>query len=811
MINTYKITSTLVTLFCYLILFSCTDDFVLENPSSKLFDESDIITATLNVKVNDYVVNNSTRTEEPIEGATETASEFEKQVDNIWVFQYNELGELLIKPRYYTSEESESGGTWNVLLKPNVQSKIYVVVNIADEYWASNYTSFLTENDLLNQAISAPYPIILNTVEEKSIPMQGMTDNTFVSSDVINVLVTRMYAKIKVNIELADNLMEYYSNVKLNYVNIQNIPQYCRVGSLTNDWINENDPVPFPTGTTFLSRAFSEETIGDSSDDEYPYVIYVPENIRGESENTDPNTKSTDAPQNALCVTANITYTSDDGTSSTLTGLYTIYLGGNNYNNFNVRRNCVYRVLMTIGYPLEDTPIPSANCIVGFEGETLMFYPYYRTEEGGGYKFSDYLDPTDDSKAIKSLRIIWQTENCIGDNSSFDRVTIVHDNQWEDERMNYRIYVQTQKEGNALIAAYDVEDPDNDPDANILWSWHIWVRNEEQGNPTNIARALTYYTYDWDEIGIYDYFSNRPRIPGYQIMTCNLGALQDVPDSYSNFNDIVRTFGTLYQWGRKDPFPPMITLEADQQDYDDSMTGIHYANDNETKVTKDPDSEEALFHSHAFDSNDGMLYAIQHPTIFMIGNSSYKYVWSLDDQDNKEWGGLEPTDDIKHLGLGIFCSLDEITLYDNYGEEKSIFDPCPYGWRVSPGDLWLGFTKNGINAYNDPVNLTDGSLDNINYDSSKSSQYGMTMYLGSEWKKGETSYFPTQGQRLSSGYTYRVGTCGNYSNATADQNDIVHTIHIHYNNVSFFKVFETSRGTIVKSDANSVRCVRDSK
>lgn len=133
------------------------------------------------------------------------------------------------------------------------------------------------------------------------------------------------------------------------------------------------------------------------------------------------------------------------------------------------------------------------------------------------------------------------------------------------------------------------------------------------------------------------------------------------------------------------------------------------------------------------------------------------------------------------------------------------FDPCPYGWRTAPGELWLGFTKTGLNPTNwDQVN-------NYPKPGWTPSWWGTYIYMQS-WK-GENgsgyTYFPNQGTRVGDGYGMRVGTCGNYHNATTDSGNRVNILHIH-NTARLFHIFEFEFPMYyVKSVAGPIRCVRD--
>ena len=80
------------------------------------------------------------------------------------------------------------------------------------------------------------------------------------------------------------------------------------------------------------------------------------------------------------------------------------------------------------------------------------------------------------------------------------------------------------RKGNVRIGVFDTEDP-NDPNANLLWSWHLWVTDR----PRN-----------------YNYGN------GYVSMDRNLGAVSTDPADYDATVPVLS--GCLYQWGRKDPF-----------------------------------------------------------------------------------------------------------------------------------------------------------------------------------------------------------------------------------------------------------------
>ncbi len=842
-----------------LMLAGCTDDISLNLSGQSQFDEGELVEVPLAVNVTTFSVSNTRGIEEcgeqsegeQSEGTRageageedpsdepEAITDFEKQVDNIWVFQYDTDGNLLVKPRYYTKEDYENEGTWTVRLRASVASKIYVVANVGSETWASSYEDFLTEKQLLEQTLPSPYPVIPGTTENGAIPMEGVNDgenNEGVTvqtdqTEPIVVPVTRMYAKIKVKVNIASKLLED-NNAYVYSVTLNNIPWYCRVGTLY-DAANMSQPATYPETTYWITRAILEKNDEDEGDQEegYDYVFYIPENIQGVVDNTESGTKTDAAPTYATLLTAGIHYNEDETGAESVTD-YTVCPGGNSVDNYNIRRNRVYRVTLNIGYPIETTYQPSANCIYAAPGTTVYFEPYYRTETGGGYKFEDYLDYTGEKgKQIKGVKILWQTLDCIGDNTGGDLVYFVPSSGSLDEQdLHDRIYVTVKEPGNAVIAAY----ADDKCEGDIIWSWHIWVPDADEPDPTNEANGKLFTTYYWDNDSIYGYkdangnVTTNGRTPGYTIMDLNLGALRSYPTS-SDAVDYTRCYGTMYQWGRKDPFPgakqaaidSLYTSNDSGGEYDKTTIEPLYANDGGTEVLmteKDTEEnseyEDYLFHSVSGNTirndNLGVAYTIAHPTVFMCGTARYTsgisntYIFGGDwmpegQSDDKLWGATPVDETTKTYYVGQDNKGNDRHLYDDYGEEKSIFDPCPYGWRISPPDLWLSFTDTGLNP---------AGSSNINYSTTFGA--GMNLYL-TGWRTGATSYFPTQGPRYGNGKVTHTRVCGNYHNATSDSGNRVNILHVHTG--GSFRIFEmTYEYYYVKCVAGPVRCVRETR
>ena len=172
-----------------------------------------------------------------------------------------------------------------------------------------------------------------------------------------------------------------------------------------------------------------------------------------------------------------------------------------------------------------------------------------------------------------------------------------------------------------------------DKNKKILWSWHIWI--------TDMPQDLS-YTEGGTTI---------------TIMDRNLGAVShEIP--YTS-EAALETYGLYYQWGRKDP-----SMGPPAYDYSPiNMTTAPYYDYSSEK--KDAAEVVRLAQPTLKDAVENPMYLLMPTTL----TQTYYFNWLYEKIDFL-WGYSK----------------------ENGTTHKTIYDPCPYGYRVSGGELADLFT-----------------------------------------------------------------------------------------------------------------------
>ena len=246
--------------------------------------------------------------------------------------------------------------------------------------------------------------------------------------------------------------------------------------------------------------------------------------------------------------------------------------------------------------------------------------------------------------------------------------------------------------GNAVIAAKDANDV-------ILWSWHIWVPATEIVNNTYSLYSLP-------------------------MMDRNLGALVAAT---ATAEAPVESYGFLYQWGRKDPFPGPAAVSGSAFAKTSGPAPSQLSGDGATEACKIT-----------------LEQSIQNP--LLMGR-----------MNNKGW---------------ITPANNELWL----DESKTIYDPCPPGYRVPARDAeqplhgsdytavtgWTESKDFHIFGMGDPVAVFPfaGYLDDYDPASGVAKNGLRALYWTAHKSDDETAYGMNVRETTSGGNAHKLGSAG---------------------------------------------------
>lgn len=275
-----------------------------------------------------------------------------------------------------------------------------------------------------------------------------------------------------------------------------------------------------------------------------------------------------------------------------------------------------------------------------------------------------------------TARLLWQSSPHLIDAGSV---------AYADGRIRFRTTTRpTALGGNAVIGLY----ASDDPAADAVWSWHIWITDTTPAQLDALAESYVMYDAYEQAFG-----------PGSAVMMDrNLGAV------YKEDGPYARSFrAPLYQWGRKDPMP-WGRVVFDAQDV--PHTYLTYRNPVQTTGSK---GRYAGYTGNTY-------YATAHPDVFIATTPDTSYDWY--------WGG----------GKGSGPEYRNDYLWGNptgytagQTTEKTLFDPCPAGWKMPQPYVFSAFTTTGDTETVASGNVrTAGSFVqgwNFYYDASRTTYY----------------------------------------------------------------------------------------
>ena len=289
--------------------------------------------------------------------------------------------------------------------------------------------------------------------------------------------------------------------------------------------------------------------------------------------------------------------------------------------------------------------------------------------------------------------------------------SIVHDGG--EGFLDFTVSASDIQSGNAVVAVKK--------GGTTVWSWHLWFAPKDaldkipvtnyQGKVYNFTKeTLGWKPTQWSG-STYDK-ARTVKVKVVQTIKNGGVAQETVINITQNPGNVKKGATTLYQFGRKDAFP-----------------GV--------------DASELAANSHFTQSagdNMSIMNGIQHPDNF--------YTWG------SSWYSTPPTG---YSYYNLWSAENTATGFNDNSVVKTVYDPCPVGFKMPASNAFTGFTANGQNG--GTMNV-DGTSDWQTYQNN----FGHNFWTSSS--KTATINFPASGYRGGNdGSLSTVGNLGFYWSA----------------------------------------------
>lgn len=365
----------------------------------------------------------------------------------------------------------------------------------------------------------------------------------------------------------------------------------------------------------------------------------------------------------------------------------------------------------------------TANCyVVGAPGYYSFPLVYGNAIKNGATNTSAYTTANSGSNILSTFinhtgngitdPYIAKNASCIPAKAELvwqDALSLVSDIKYNSDinggNISFKVDKSSIRQGNAVIAVKDAKDQ-------ILWSWHIWVTDEDIDKTIEVTNHQgKQYRFMPIFLGWCDVYTKTYAERSCKVKFTAGGKSQEITIKQTSIS-ITTSNHPYYQWGRKDPFLPSNGLaDANKTWYDKAGNA---STDN--PATENLSTGATCIKNYILKPN---VMQSSHN-----GDGLYQNLWSADNN--------------------VYTANDNLVV-------KTIYDPSPVGFKLPASNAFTGFTKRSGTMYN-PAQI-NGTWD----DSSK----GWRFYTNSV--KDKTIFFPASGRyNYSSGVLRAVGSGGWY-------------------------------------------------
>ena len=289
-------------------------------------------------------------------------------------------------------------------------------------------------------------------------------------------------------------------------------------------------------------------------------------------------------------------------------------------------------------------------------------------------------------------------------------LSIAHDSG--DTFLDFEVKASDIQSGNAVVAVKK--------GSTIVWSWHLWFAPKDAldkipvTNHQGVVYNFTKETLGWKPTQWTGTTYDQART--VKVKVEQTGSKQiTVINITQNPGNVKKGATTLYQFGRKDAFPGVDVSKL---------------------------AANSHFTANAGD-NMSITNGILNPDKFYISGSNW---WN-----NYGYYNLWSADNI-------------VTGTYNVGNDnpvvKTVYDPCPVGFKMPANNAFTGFTTTGLNS----TSQSEMNVDGTDHWQQWTNNFGHNFWTNSS--KTATIYFPASGlRRRNVGSLFDVGNYGCYWSA----------------------------------------------
>lgn len=638
-------------------------------------------------------------------------------IRNLWIIQFDGISDdsVVLGDPTYIEDFSSFDGTAKLVATDDPSAVVFIANTFEDKSkfivsqgmtlkdLKGRTKKISGENGMLGQDDSDGYHLICNgTVNEYDGIAEGET---------LNVALKRNVARIRVLIR----------NNAQGTVTVNSV-QICSVPDVSYYMADLSAVTEFPEYRTLSVMDFAEK-VWSHGQDVMEFTAYLPVNQRGVSSSTSEFTKNRYAPEYATYLKIEAEYMKD-GVQCPV--IYRFYLGENLVDDFNIRPNHAYTYEFSINsignsevdsriedwglVDFSDSRYEVSNCYIlnplpaGVSGQRHFRIPIQRAKTFWGTEIRQ--DYENDERLGLRGNVEWKAFVLASDFvMTDDDFSIVCANGNSHDDRYFEVAVGSGVRGNVIVGVGPEE-------GEVSWSWHLWITdyNPYECLDWGVGRENEYvYPVENGHVHRYEgaYWESNTQC---YIMDRNLGAMSvDYPSDNRGL--------VYYQFGRKDPFF-----------YHLRNSSVYYypvsGSDHRWSFVSYQDANDAS-------KGNAVAYSVKNPLSFVgsynLPGDSFYNDWTLGNKYN-------PSEFEKSM-----IWQDPLTVEGASRQgEKSLFDPCPPGFRVPDARVWSDFRSN------DNEKRTTNSFSDKNAFDSRTMQSGFGLWLD---MKG-LQYWPYQGENV---------------------------------------------------------------